>query len=102
MAARMAAVDSTRRADDSPPARPVLDYFRRNFHVDTVSDTPGSIRMAQGLYGPQKLVFASDHPWLPREAAFQSLDDQLDEDERRSLVHTVLPGITTKGSFDER
>lgn len=93
LAARMTAIDSARTADDPRPTRPLLDYFRHNFYVDTVSGTPGSIRMAQHLYGAEKVLFASDYPWLPREPAFQSIRDQLDPDEQRILEHTVLAGI---------
>lgn len=93
IAARMQAVENQRAPDGDRPARSLADYFRENFYVDTVSGTPGSIEMAQGLYGPGKLVFASDYPWLPREPAFASVRAQTDDDEADALFNTVLAGI---------
>lgn len=92
LAARIDAVEQS-RPEGAGPKQSAPEYFRRNFYVDTVSGTPGSLRMAMDFYGPDRLVFASDHPWLPREPAFASLRAQLDDAERERVEHTVLPGV---------
>ena len=93
IAARMQAVENQRDPGGAGPDHSLVDYFRENFYVDTVSGTPGSIEMAQRLYGPGKLVFASDYPWLPRQPAFDSIHQQLDEAQASRLENTVLAGV---------
>jgi aminocarboxymuconate-semialdehyde decarboxylase len=44
--------------------RPIREYLRR-FHTDTVSESPGAMRMALELYGPERMLFASDFPYFP-------------------------------------
>jgi aminocarboxymuconate-semialdehyde decarboxylase len=92
IAARIDAVEETRPAG-SGPNRTAREYLRQNFYVDSVSGTPGSLRMAMELYGDDRIVFASDHPWLPREPAFRSLRAQLDDARAETIEHSVLPGV---------
>jgi aminocarboxymuconate-semialdehyde decarboxylase len=49
----------------------VEEYLRTRFYVDSVTETPGSLAMAAALYGPERIVFASDYPWMSRAPALQ-------------------------------
>ena len=49
--------------------------------------------MAERLYGPSKIVLASNYPWLPRDIAFASVREQLEDDRATELENTVLAGI---------
>ena len=60
---RIAAID---RVGVDTIAYPVEEYLRTRFYVDSVTETPGSLEMAAALYGPGRIVFASDYPWMPR------------------------------------
>ena len=93
VAARMSAVEDQQDPHRDRPARSVFHYFQENFFVDTVSGTPGSIEMAQRLYGAERVVFASDYPWLPREGALASVRQQLGAERAAVLEHTELPGL---------
>jgi predicted TIM-barrel fold metal-dependent hydrolase len=44
--------------------RPIHEYVAR-FYTDTVSESPGALRMAIEAYGVQRLLFASDFPYFP-------------------------------------
>lgn len=92
LAARIDAVEQSRPAG-AGPKRPAREYLRQNFYVDSVSGTPGSLRMAMDFYGDDRIVFASDYPWLPRDPAFQSLRAQLDDAGRQAIEHNVLAGV---------
>lgn len=43
--------------------RPVKEYLTR-FHTDTVNHSPGALATATDLYGTERLLFSSDHPYF--------------------------------------
>jgi len=59
---------------DSP--RPIREYLPR-FHTDTVSESPGSLRMALEVYGPERLMFATDFPYFPAERGVHFVRDNV-------------------------
>lgn len=54
----------------SPPEGrpPLAHYLRTRFYVDSLSGTPGALRFAADVYGPERILFASDHPFVPMSA----------------------------------
>jgi predicted TIM-barrel fold metal-dependent hydrolase len=59
-----------------PQDRPALrlrDYLRSNFYVDTVNHTPGALEMAANTYGPDRVLFATDYPYVPRKTTIDFL-----------------------------
>jgi predicted TIM-barrel fold metal-dependent hydrolase len=44
--------------------RPIGEYLGQ-FYTDTVSESPGALRMAIEAYGIQHILFASDVPYFP-------------------------------------
>ena len=50
-------------------AHPLDHYLRHNFYVDSVSQTPGALPLAVEYYGVDRILFASDYPWIPAAAA---------------------------------
>lgn len=54
--------------------RPPRDYLRRVW-FDVVSPLPEAIRFAHELLGPDRLLFASDHPWVEPAVILQALQD---------------------------
>jgi predicted TIM-barrel fold metal-dependent hydrolase len=67
----------------SPPS----DYLRA-FWTDSVSETPGSLRMALDFYGEDRVLFGTDFPWWKPERAVEFVNGALDEDERRKVMST--------------
>jgi aminocarboxymuconate-semialdehyde decarboxylase len=57
-------IDVYRRMGRWNTERPVKEYLSR-FYTDTVSESPGALRMALELYGPDHILFASDFPYFP-------------------------------------
>lgn len=57
-------LDVYRRLGRWSAPQPLRDYLAR-FHTDTVSESPGALRMALEVYGPERLMFASDFPYFP-------------------------------------
>ncbi len=57
-------LDVYRRLGRWSTPRPLREYLSR-FHTDTVSESPGALRMALEAYGPERLMFASDFPYFP-------------------------------------
>jgi predicted TIM-barrel fold metal-dependent hydrolase len=47
--------------------------LRSRFYVDSVTETPGALAMAADLYGPGRVLFATDYPWLPRRQMLDHL-----------------------------
>jgi aminocarboxymuconate-semialdehyde decarboxylase len=66
---------------------PPSEYLRA-FWTDSVSETPGSLRMALDFYGHDRVLFGTDFPWWKPERAVEFVNSVLDEDERRQVMTT--------------
>jgi len=66
---------------------PPSEYLRA-FWTDSVSETPGSLRMALDFYGRDRVLFGTDFPWWKPERAVEFVNSVLDEDERRQVMTT--------------
>jgi aminocarboxymuconate-semialdehyde decarboxylase len=67
----------------SPPSE-----YLSAFWTDSVSETPGSLRMALDFYGEDRVLFGTDFPWWKPERAVEFVNSVLDEDERRKVMST--------------
>lgn len=67
--------------------RPPSVYLRR-FYTDTVSDSPAALNYALEFYGPQQVLFGSDHPWWPVAEGLALVERHIDE----STVSAILSG----------
>lgn len=64
-----------------------LDYLRRVW-FDVVSPLPEAIRFARDLLGPERLLFASDYPWVQPEIILAALRDaRLSPAEEAAILH---------------
>jgi aminocarboxymuconate-semialdehyde decarboxylase len=57
-------IDVYRRLGRWDTPRTIREYLPQ-FYTDTVSESPGGLRMALELYGADHLLFASDFPYFP-------------------------------------
>jgi hypothetical protein len=68
----------------------VQEYFRRNFHITTsgfFSDPP--LQCALRTLGPDRILFAVDHPFSSGAEARRFLDEAaISEDDRERIAHT--------------
>lgn len=56
------------------------EILRTRFYIDSVTETPNALALAADLYGTERVLFATDYPWLPRDQMFdhlQTLDPAL-------------------------
>jgi aminocarboxymuconate-semialdehyde decarboxylase len=91
IAGRIASLD---QAFGNGLPRPTLDYLRDGFYVDTVTTTPGALEMAAATYGADRVLLASDYPWVPRAVALDHLRTAVaDELARRVLGANTVPGL---------
>jgi aminocarboxymuconate-semialdehyde decarboxylase len=98
LAGRMAGLD---RTIGNGAAHDTATYLRTRFHVDTVMTTPGALGLAAAAYGPERIVFASDYPWVPRRVAFEHLRSDADaETAGRILSENRVPGLSPAGAVD--
>jgi predicted TIM-barrel fold metal-dependent hydrolase len=67
--------------------RPLRDYLKRHFYVDTVSRTPGALGLASETYGASRVLYGTDYPWITRAGSRQYVDDNLDESWLRAVLH---------------
>ncbi|MFT3865136.1 MAG: amidohydrolase family protein [Solirubrobacterales bacterium] len=61
-------------------------YLRTNFIVDSTGKTPGALQMAARTYGEDRIVFATDNPWVNGPGTLGLMRTDGDEE----LVHRVL------------
>jgi uncharacterized protein len=68
---------------------PLIDYFLRNFHV-TISGffTAPTLRCALDVIGPDRVMFAVDHPFGDQASGRRFLDEvEIDETVRAKIAH---------------
>jgi aminocarboxymuconate-semialdehyde decarboxylase len=59
-----------RLAKTSKPGQAsVAELLRTRFYVDSAAATPGALRFAADLYGADRVLYASDWPWMPMDGA---------------------------------
>lgn len=89
LAARLAGFE---RFDASAAAaRPVTEYLRTRFYADSLNPTPGALALGVQLYGLDRILFASDAPFVDRSVGLAVVRDGLDEaDAARVFANRVL------------
>jgi aminocarboxymuconate-semialdehyde decarboxylase len=85
--ARIASFD---RLSGRGTERPVEDYFHERFFVDSLPATPGAYALAEQMYGPDRIVFGTDYPFVPRRAVCGFLRSELGEDGWHALASRSL------------
>ncbi|MFT3865034.1 MAG: amidohydrolase family protein [Solirubrobacterales bacterium] len=56
----------------------LVEYLRRNFYTDTVSQLPEALALARAAYGIERIIFSSDFPYWPRAKGVSFVRDNLD------------------------
>ena len=86
----------TGRIDGLPGSRaqrPVADYLKTRFYADTAAATPAALRLATDAYGVDRLLFASDHPFLPIARLRRYLEDNVDAETAARIYSNRVPGL---------
>ena len=73
--------------------RSLPEYLRRHFYTDAVSATPAALALAVETYGADRVLFATDYPFVPIEAAFGYLQATASADLRTTIFANRLPGL---------
>lgn len=86
-------IAGTERHSEKPhgASRPLSEYLRERFYVDTVNPTPGALRMAIATYGLERILFATDFPWVPRQVELAHVPRDASEAEARAILHDNGP-----------
>lgn len=69
----------------SRAAQPIEHYLRHNFFVDTATQTPAALSTAIATYGLDRILFASDHPFIPMPQMRALIEDQLGETDSAAI-----------------
>jgi aminocarboxymuconate-semialdehyde decarboxylase len=78
----------------SAAAQPLEHYLKTRFYVDTAAATPAALALAIEMYGLDRLVFATDHPFLPMRALRDYLEDNLPSETAAQVYANRVPGLT--------
>lgn len=71
-----------------------LEYYLKNrFYTDAAAATPATLALAMDTYGLNRLLFATDHPFLPMGALRHFIDDNLAPDTAAHIYPNRLPGL---------
>jgi aminocarboxymuconate-semialdehyde decarboxylase len=66
--------------------RPIGEYLAQ-FYTDTVSESPGALRMAIEAYGVQHILFASDFPYFPAGDGVRFVSEHLAPSDAREVFY---------------
>lgn len=69
---------------------PLEHYLRTRFYADTACGNPGALRLAIQRYGIERIVFASDHPFLPMTETRRYLEEG---DDAHQIYANRVPGL---------
>jgi predicted TIM-barrel fold metal-dependent hydrolase len=58
--------------------RSLDEYLRESFYVDSVGATPAAPTLAIDTYGLDRILFATDFPWVSRDYGNRYVEDNLD------------------------
>jgi predicted TIM-barrel fold metal-dependent hydrolase len=75
------------------PRYDLRTYLRRNFYVDTVQKTPGALGLAIETYGPDRLVFGTDFPWITRQGSRAATENTLGRERYERLLANSIPTL---------
>jgi aminocarboxymuconate-semialdehyde decarboxylase len=78
------------RIQDERAPLGIGEYLRTRFYTDTVSRTPGAIKLALDTYGIDRVLFGSDHPFEQMAWMKQFV---IDEGVADPVFSNVLPGL---------
>ena len=82
--------------------RSLQEYLRRHFYTDVVSATPGALAIAVETYGPDRILFATDYPFVPIEAAFGYVGANASADLSATIFANRLPGLRLPAGADAK
>lgn len=71
-----------------PLARPFDEVLRTQFMVDCANNTPGAMALAAATYGWDRIVFATDYPWVPRGVTDAYLAGELQVQQQAAMKRT--------------
>jgi predicted TIM-barrel fold metal-dependent hydrolase len=77
-----------RQGGDTTHLRKLPSEYLRNIYLDTVSPLALAIRYAYDFVGPDRLLFASDHPWVEPELVLEEIRRlDLPPEDLRKILH---------------
>jgi predicted TIM-barrel fold metal-dependent hydrolase len=77
-----------RQGVDTTHLRKLPSEYLRNIYLDTVSPLALAIRYAYDFVGPDRLLFASDHPWVEPELVLEEIRRlDLPPEDLRKILH---------------
>lgn len=69
-----------------PLERSLREYLRSNFYADAVNLTPGALQLAIECYGADRILFATDYPWMPLDIARPYVEANASADDARAIL----------------
>ncbi len=79
----------------STAEHPLEYYLKTRFYTDTAAATPAALPLAIEMYGIDRLLFASDHPFLQMTDLRHYIDDNLTPETSAQIYANRLPGLPT-------
>lgn len=73
--------------------RPLAEYFRERFYVDSAMPTRGALELARELYGEQRILFGADHPFHVRSSVMARLAENVEPALLAAVYANRMPGL---------
>jgi predicted TIM-barrel fold metal-dependent hydrolase len=79
-------------------AEPLEYYLTTNFYADTAQATPAALHLAIEMYGIDRIVFATDHPFHPMDTLRHYVDDNVSPETAAQIYANRVPGLPVPAS----
>jgi aminocarboxymuconate-semialdehyde decarboxylase len=76
------------------------EYLHTRFYVDSVSSTAPALELAREMYGPDRIVFGTDHPYVPMAAMRAYVETNASAEFARKIFANRVPGLRLGSSGD--
>ena len=84
------------RIDRQPGSKaklPLRDYLRNRFYTDCVAPTPGALQFAINAYGLDRVLFATDHPFVKAADVKRSIAENATAEQVEAIYANRLAGL---------
>lgn len=73
--------------------RPLGEYFRERFYVDSAMPTRGALELARDLYGERRILFGADHPFHVRANVLARLAENVEPGLLEQVLANRVAGL---------
>jgi predicted TIM-barrel fold metal-dependent hydrolase len=86
----------------SAASEPLEHYLKTRFYADTAQATPPALELAIRMYGADRIIFASDHPFSPMSQLRRYVEDNVNPATAAQIYGNRVPGLSVARTSQQK